>query len=218
MDIEFQCGACGQSISVDGSGAGATVACPTCQSPVVVPKPRSAAAVRAVPLPVAGSAETDDAGAEREVLSTGPSSIGYLGRAIAGLLFCLAGIVFLFSIPVAGAVLLCVGVLLLISIWVAVATIRYRLTDQRLICRRGLIARRIEEVELFRVKDVTVSQGLLERILGIGSVVVLSTDDSTPRVLLHKIPSPMMIKEELRGRFRAARRRERVGATEFIPS
>lgn len=37
MDIEFFCSHCGQSLSIDESGAGITVDCPTCSKPVYVP-------------------------------------------------------------------------------------------------------------------------------------------------------------------------------------
>ncbi|MCC6356928.1 MAG: PH domain-containing protein [Verrucomicrobiae bacterium] len=217
MEIEFQCGACGQSMSVDASGVGLTATCPGCGGPVVVPgippridpPPATPAAVVSAPL---------DPDAEREILSCGPSALGYLGRAIAGLSACVLGGLFVFAIPAAGAALLAIGLWLLASIWIATATVRYRLTDQRLFVRRGLIARRIDEIELFRIKDATVTQGLLERLFGIGSVTVVSTDDTTPQLILQKIPAPSSIKESIRSHYRAARKRERVGATEFIPS
>lgn len=40
-EIKFECSQCGQSLSVDPSGAGMTTSCPTCESPVIVPQPRS---------------------------------------------------------------------------------------------------------------------------------------------------------------------------------
>jgi hypothetical protein len=36
-DITFECGSCGQSLVVEGAGAGHTVDCPTCGKPVYVP-------------------------------------------------------------------------------------------------------------------------------------------------------------------------------------
>ena len=111
-----------------------------------------------------------------------------------------------------------IGLLVLLGVWYRTAATRYRLTTQRLFARTGLIAKHEEEVELFRVKDVTLSQGVLQRLLGVGRVVVLSTDDTTPRLELAGIPDPEGRKEQIRAAFRNARQREGLRTGEFIPS
>lgn len=111
-----------------------------------------------------------------------------------------------------------IGLLLLLRAWYLVASTRYRLTTQRLFVHQGLVAKHVEEVELFRIKDVTLTQGVLERLLGVGRVVVLSTDDTTPRLELVGLRQPMQIKEQIRTTFRAARRHEGMRLAEFIPS
>ena len=111
-----------------------------------------------------------------------------------------------------------IGLLLLLRAWYLVASTRYRLTSQRLFVQRGVIAKALEEVELFRVKDVTLTQGILDRMLGTGTVVVLSTDDSAPRLEIQGVLNPLDAKEKIRTAFRAARQREGVRMAEFIPS
>ena len=111
-----------------------------------------------------------------------------------------------------------IGLLLLLGIWYGVYSKKYRLTTQRLFIERGLIARQIDEVELFRLKDVTVSQGILQRIFRAGSVTVISTDDTNPRVVLQNIGRPLEIKEHIRNAGSEARRREGVRTAEFIRS
>jgi uncharacterized membrane protein YdbT with pleckstrin-like domain len=113
---------------------------------------------------------------------------------------------------------LLIGGTVAVRVWVETRATEYRLTTQRFFVKRGLIARRLDEVELFRVKDVTVRQSIVQRILGYGDVTVLSTDDSTPMLVMTSIADPMGAKERLRTAYRAARRREGVMATEFIPS
>ena len=110
------------------------------------------------------------------------------------------------------------GVMWLLRAWYLVASKRYRLTTQRLFVQTGLVAKNLEEVELFRVKDVTLNQGFLQRLLGVGTVVVLSTDDTAPRLELSGLRAPMEVKETLRNAFRAARQREGMRMAEFIPS
>ena len=111
-----------------------------------------------------------------------------------------------------------IGLILLARAWYLVASTRYRLTSQRLFAQTGLIAKNLEEVELFRVKDVTLSQGVLDRLLGVGTVTVLSTDDTAPELDLAGIRDPLAAKEALRTAFRAARQREGLRTAEFIPS
>lgn len=110
------------------------------------------------------------------------------------------------------------GLLLLLRVWYKTSATRYRLTTQRLFVQKGLIAKKLEEVELFRVKDVTLDQGVVQRLLGVGNVVVLSTDDTTPRLELAGILQPLETKEAIRNAFRAARQREGLHMAEFIPS
>ena len=47
---------------------------------------------------------------------------------------------------------------------------RYAITNRRLHIRRGILSRDVEETRLERVQDVKVSQGLGERVLGVGTV------------------------------------------------
>jgi uncharacterized membrane protein YdbT with pleckstrin-like domain len=72
------------------------------------------------------------------------------------------------------------GVLLLLLLWIRVKSFSYRTTDQRLFIRRGWLAKHVNELELYRVKDVVVDQNVLQRLLGYGTITVLAADDTTP--------------------------------------
>src|SRR3954463_4476305 len=61
-------------------------------------------------------------------------------------------------------------VVVLIVGWLKRITTRYLITNRRLQIRRGLIAKHVEETRIERVVDVTVHQGVLDRILQIGAV------------------------------------------------
>ena len=54
------------------------------------------------------------------------------------------------------------GVLLLLLVWIRVKSCSYRLTNERLFIRRGWLAKHVNELELYRVKDVVVDQGVKE--------------------------------------------------------
>jgi membrane protein YdbS with pleckstrin-like domain len=120
--------------------------------------------------------------------------------------------------PWGALVPLALGLLLLLLLWIRVKSCSYRLTTQRLFVRRGWLAKHVNELELYRVKDVVVDQGGLQRLLAYGTITVLSADDTTPEVDLVGISSPTKVKEMIRTQYRAARQREGVRPTEFMQS
>jgi uncharacterized membrane protein YdbT with pleckstrin-like domain len=140
---------------------------------------------------------------EQDLFDIRPSAKAFLGQIILGILL----------IPV-----FLIGLIVLLNVWYRVLSLRYRLTTERLFMSRGLIAKSVEELELFRVKDITVRQGILQRLLGVGVVTILSTDDTNPQLSLSGIDRPVEIKEMIRTQCRAARKHESVRSTEFIPS
>jgi uncharacterized membrane protein YdbT with pleckstrin-like domain len=66
-------------------------------------------------------------------------------------------------------------------------TATYTITNRRLITREGLVARRGHDIPLMRISDVAFNQGILDRVLGCGTLVI--SDASTRgSVDLHDIP------------------------------
>lgn len=89
-------------------------------------------------------------------------------------------------------------------------TNRYKLTNQRLIMEYGFIGRRTEEIDLFRVQDVSVKQNPFERIVGMGDISLASADRTTPLKVLHNIVDTVRVKDVLREAARQERQRRRV--------
>ena len=84
--------------------------------------------------------------------------------------------------------------------------IRYRLTSERFFVNVGILSRKVDELELIRVNDVTMSQTIAERMLGLGTVTVLSNDETTPTLVLKGISGPEKVKESIRNA--AAKKRQ----------
>jgi membrane protein YdbS with pleckstrin-like domain len=74
----------------------------------------------------------------------------------------------------------------------------YRLYPDRLEVESGILGRKIENVELFRVRDVGLRQGLLGRLAGYGDVYLHSTDSSTPDLHIRAIDAPAEFYKQLR--------------------
>ncbi|MCX7848065.1 MAG: PH domain-containing protein [bacterium] len=97
-------------------------------------------------------------------------------------------------------------------------SIRYQLSSQRLIITSGLLSKHVDELELFRVKDILVSQNIWQRLLNYGTITILSTDDTTPQLVMPHIHEPLKAKEVLREAYHEARRAANLRTTEFIQS
>ena len=201
-DIRLDCPSCGEHLELDEALGGQRIKCPACNNEFTNPgRPDGPVVARMARKDSAAPAENP--GGERDLFELKPTARAYVGSILFGILL----IPFFF-----------IGLILLIRVWYKVASKKYRLTTQRLFIQEGLIAKHLEELELFRIKDVTVTQGILERLFGAGTVIVLSTDDTNPRVALAGIGKPVDVKEKIRNAATAARKREGVRTSEFIKS
>ena len=72
---------------------------------------------------------------------------------------------------------------------------RYALSEDRLFLKRGFLNVHQDEVVLYRVRDLRVSQTLWQRVFGVGTVTVISTDKSIPELALKNIRQPNEVKE-----------------------
>ena len=107
---------------------------------------------------------------------------------------------YLVGIPVIGSALV-LGARLVVRIYGS----RYRVTDERLFFERGVLSQTIDQTELIRVDDVRVRKNLVDRLFGLGSVEVLSTDVSDRAVVIPGIRKADEVTEIIRTRMRTLR-------------
>ena len=72
---------------------------------------------------------------------------------------------------------------------------RYSLSEDRLFLQKGFFNLQFEEIVLYRVSDISLKMTLGQRIFGVGSVIVHSSDKTTPHVELKNIKRPVEVKE-----------------------
>ena len=82
--------------------------------------------------------------------------------------------------------------------WLVRLGIEYRLHQDSLEIQSGLVARNIENLQLFRVRDLRLRQSVLGRVFGVGDVIVTSTDQSTPHLTVRGVEDPRAVYESLR--------------------
>lgn len=74
---------------------------------------------------------------------------------------------------------------------------RYILTETKLITRVGLLNLREDEIELYRVYDKSMKLPLGQRIVGCGTITLLSKDSDTPTKVLQSVKRPREVKRLL---------------------
>jgi len=79
------------------------------------------------------------------------------------------------------------------------------LTNLRLIIRTGLLSKKEEQIELIRIKDLELIQGLKDRTLGVGDIRIISTDQDDPEITLADIKNPGEVKDLIWKAVRAER-------------
>lgn len=95
---------------------------------------------------------------------------------------------------------------------------RYGLSEDRLFQSVGFLNIRDEELLLYRVRDIDTSRSLWQRIFGVGTVLVMSSDKSTPSLELKNIKQPMEVKELLHKQVEEMKIRRRVRFGEVMTS
>lgn len=92
----------------------------------------------------------------------------------------------------------------------------YTLTESRISIQRGLLNTREEEIMLFRVRDISYAQSLFERLANTGTVIISSTDATTPVVKLEHVKNAKDVKELLLQLVEQNRKKNRVRTAEVM--
>lgn len=87
-----------------------------------------------------------------------------------------------------------------IALWhyLVVRCKQYQLTTERLRIRDGVFSRKFEELELFRIKDITILQPFWHRIFGVENIRLLTSDHSAPLVVLDYMPQKYSLSDLIR--------------------
>ena len=109
-------------------------------------------------------------------------------------------------------ILIAVALVIVLVRWLRTMSTLYKVTDQRLIVCRGLIMKTIDEIELYRIKDVRLDFSLLGQMADIGTLTLTSTDRTTgdTEFVLADVPHARHRREGVRGLVERARARRGV--------
>ena len=93
---------------------------------------------------------------------------------------------------------------------------RYALSDDRLFISVGFLNIKDDEILLYRVRDIDTSRSLWQRLFGVGTVTVMSSDKTMPTLVLQNVKDPIFVKELIHKQVEEAKIKRRVRFGEIM--
>ncbi len=145
-------------------------------------------------------------GSSSQWLNLGPFAVALI--AAAGIL-----VGSLFFPP--AAIALALPVFYLVWRYLVVRTQVFELTSERLRVTRGVINQKVDEIELYRVKDSQMVRSWWMRLTGLASIVMQTSDRTLPSLVIPAIHGGEQVRELLRKHVELQRDRKRVREMDF---
>jgi membrane protein YdbS with pleckstrin-like domain len=93
-------------------------------------------------------------------------------------------------------------------------SIRYRISTRTLDTEAGILSKRIQTLQLWRIRDLDFRQSFTERLLGIANIHISTKDVSDPDLVLRGLPASHEIFDQLKEAADLARQQRVVGLVE----
>jgi len=93
---------------------------------------------------------------------------------------------------------------------------KYKLTEDRLFVETGFISTKYEEVVLYRVRDISLSRSLWQKMLGVGTITMQSSDATLPELVIKNVKQSFDVKELLHNSVEAMKIARRARVNEVI--
>ncbi len=103
-----------------------------------------------------------------------------------------------------------VGAFFLLSVWIQMRSRRWKLTSRRIEIESGFLARRVDTLELWRVRDVEFRQSLMDRLTGVSSISITAHDAGSPVLDVRGLPADRAIYDRLMSAVMQARQQRGV--------
>jgi uncharacterized membrane protein YdbT with pleckstrin-like domain len=89
--------------------------------------------------------------------------------------------------------------------WLIVRARKYQLTTERLLISYGVFSKTTDSLELYRVKDLRITQPLTLRLFGLENIELTTSDQSSPLVVIDYMPQNLRLGDKLRAQIEACR-------------
>jgi membrane protein YdbS with pleckstrin-like domain len=105
----------------------------------------------------------------------------------------------------AAAPLALAGIVWFVALWLQ-RFVQFRITTRGIDVESGIIGKRIETVQLWKVRDLSFEQSVWDRVLGLARIRVFTQDVTSPTMEIGGLPASREIFERLKGAVEIARR------------
>lgn len=114
--------------------------------------------------------------------------------------------------------LVLVGFVIILVKWVRNLATTYEVTEDRLILHKGIFVKSIDEIELYRVKDVRLDFTLVNQWAGIGTITITSSDETTREapLVIREVEGARARREQLRELVNTARKARGVREIDMV--
>ena len=119
------------------------------------------------------------------------------------------------SLGVLGLAIITLGLWLLARWWHRGSKL-YRLTTRRIVVETGVLSKRLEQIDLYRIADYTVDRPFGQRVMGTGNLLLKTFDKSTPELIVQEIKTDVVaLYEKLRVATEAEKARRGVRMVDY---
>jgi membrane protein YdbS with pleckstrin-like domain len=197
----------------------AAIKCRFCNSMLNEPAPGNALAAPVHAQP-AGLVSTPIFGGTPSWKSRFWAHVGALLLVVIGIAFAVLPIAMptLVEQPIAlagGGIVALAGLFSLLYLTVTRRSLHYRITTRTIDVESGFLSKRIETLQLWKVRDIEFLQSFADRLLNVARIRVVAHDSTTPDLMLKGIPASRATFEKLKDAVDLARQsRNVVGVVE----
>ena len=110
---------------------------------------------------------------------------------------------------------LVVPVIIAVVKWLKVKCNTFEITSERIRISEGILSKKTEELELYRIKDATVIEPFWLRLFKLGNIAMTTSDRSHPTLVIPAIPNVRELREKLRTHIERMRIKKGVREVDF---
>jgi len=98
-----------------------------------------------------------------------------------------------------------------------IKAIKYEISSERIKITTGIFSKQTNALELYRVKDYTLKEPFFYRLFHLGNIIILTSDHSTPQIVMRAIPHAKQLMDDLRKYVELRRDLKKVREVDFDP-
>ena len=93
---------------------------------------------------------------------------------------------------------------------------RYRATEDRLYLKKGFFNTETDEILIYRIMDIRLVRKFWQKLFGVGTLILMSTDKSTPTLELKNIRHSDTVRKFMSGLIEKQREARRIAGREYM--